>query len=406
MAMTRFDPREKFADRLWTREQVLTKVAPLPEWLSGPCRLSLNGSWLMICDDVKKACWNEPLPEFGDYNGLIRAFNAMPIEPGCEPESPFGRPENVNHKRQGYDDRQWTPEEVAMAKTTPAEPGNSFIPRLWQAKQEAEDAKNRRVRAVLESLAAKPGPWKNADEKPAPTFSAAQGAVQINGKVLDMQGVVLKKSDPQVDLQGMARKAIGEELAQQCDDAMAEIFKECGVTPEMLEDKGPPRTGREILVRQQALRGDRMPDLEVDLEELRLELSRGDQVVDLSQYIEPFHPTWPPPKQKGEDWEIWSKRRNAFIRVGRDAPRTEVKMQKAADPLTKVPHCAQCKKPILDYDAKWADDKLAVVEVVARCHGKTHRKEVTGIVSYLPMSGEVSLVLDKPIEMFEQGWDK
>lgn len=201
MAMTRFDPREKFADRLWTREQVATMVEPLPEWLSGPCRLSLNGSWLIICDHVKTACWNEPLPEFGDYDGLIRAFNAMPIEPGCE--SLFGRSENVNHKRQGYDDRQWTPEEIAALKSECAKPYEpNMIPRIWQTKQEAEDAKNKRTRAVLDRLA---GPWKNLDEKPVPT-GPGHGEVFING-TLDLRGVdvrpgriELKASDEHVDL--------------------------------------------------------------------------------------------------------------------------------------------------------------------------------------------------------------
>lgn len=465
LPMRNDEPLERFADRRWTLDQMLVMLTPgtLPAEFKGPFRLEISGYYLIVSCDKAGSQHAEPLPIYRreEANGLIRAFNAMPIEPGCEPESPFGRPENVNHKRQGYDDRQWTPEEVAMAD------------RFLLPSKEAQDAVNKRraemvshlrLQRMLTGRQLNDALFLTLKDDRIYTVQKKVGGYSICeiGSALEEVHLtpgaherIKNLPEAKVDLQGMARKAIGAELGQQLDDAMAEIFKECGVTPEMLEDKGPPRTGRAILARQQALRGARAVPAKDSWDRLQREYAHKippcfTKDVDLSifapdarewikflfdngarvsietfdygkqlkvgwawiastdgevrrmvEFLRPSPEGWDRKRetpQKGEDWEIWSKRLNRFIRVGRDAPRKEGvnPVHAPPDDLKYWPKCAQCDAPADFYEME-ALDMGAQYKIRVHHHGKVHVIEKPAMAL---------ACMKEPLLAFEKGWDK
>lgn len=464
MAMTRFDPREKFADRLWTREQVLTKVAPLPDWLDGPCSLRLNGSWLMICDDVKKACWNEPLPELGDYDGLIRAFNAMPIEPGCE--SPFGRSWNVNHKRQGYDDRQWPHD------------GDLWHGSVVRKHCFAKDAlTGEEVLADAVYVWEKRSPWclflydrftKEANHLHARRFGsgvherlvAVHGQYELDGQPRydDRQWTDQERRDAQWTANMIAAMR-GEGVVPYEPAAIPDIQLniEALKAPDEHVDLGqyldmptePPEDSWNRLQREYAHKIPACFTRDVDLSifapaarhQLESILANGARVCleefdfgnqlkvgwawiagsdgdvrRMTAFLHPYSDGWdvkrepemadklvwpfPPyePKQAGEDWEIWSKRRNGFIRVGRDAPRKEGANPVHAPPddLKYWPKCAKCDKPADFYEME-SQDMGALYKIRVHHHGKVHVIE-KGAMEIACLRG--------PLEAFTDGWDK
>lgn len=376
MAMTRFDPREKFADRLWTREQVLHWFTEdtLPGRGSGPYHVNFGRDWFRITDAIAGAAMThrfKPGPIIGgrdvqadDLQKLSRAMNAMPIEPGCE--SPFGRPENVNHKRQGYDHRQWSPEEIAMAKTAPPDPSASPIPGMWERRRKIQDSINAEKKAALQRLLAEP---------PRPLKFENSGMARYIDEGISEE--MLRPDGPPVPMQSDEHVDLSQYLDIPTEQSEVLVVIEVNGNPHEFKMPYQP-SGAELRAMRAAI---------------MLDEAKADKLV------WPFPPYQP--KQAGEDWEIWSKRRNGFIRVGRDAPRKEGANPVHAPPddLKYWPKCAQCDKPADFYEME-AQDMGALryaYKIRVHHHGKVHVIE--------KIAGEIAC-LRGPLEAFTDGWDK